>query len=731
MPSLNKLQSEAVASIDTAKALIDKVLTIMDIMINLPSISANASVNPFEFLMMLLEKVATYEQIRDFIVKYIMWVVPGMEIALKAVLLTNLKSMVSCSIDPRIPEKYRKQHKSINDRNTPNEYGIDIDIESIDYLNKLSVSPLNTYAAQNFYFGINGVDNVYKFARADDFDAFLWFVIHKGKFPMTTNLSANLGEFNNRIHGSGEYSIAESNPSLFKELNLTPSPGSSSSILPGNTFGYKNAGPNIVSMCIDAPRNPQTGDIIKNTIVPLSDDLTSVNWYVRPKDYFTENLFGSIIHKDGSTKTRDYGEEKAICNLQYIEPAYGDQEIMGIANNKVRFTILPKPYIHTPDITHGEPRWRFKRLLFDNEGNYDPNGRLTISDGEESYDAENNAIKIVTGNTTIYIDIKSGDVSVTTAGNDSIISKLVECYKGLTVYEFNYDYVMGMRFFDAKVLAATLIQSLRGISVGVNFSLQHEYKEATARINTIIKEIIEQEEVDISDCLFTFDNDKYDALLEEARKKRAKGESFGRTGSDIGSYDEIDELLKEYDSAATYHEKEETLKRVFNKVAVEVTEGTEEVDNYNVQFSFITDLLQNLITAIMNALLSPKVLMVLEVNQRLMGGTWKKFSVEDLLKSMRTIIVSMVKELRDMLIQELIKFLMTLLDPIKELLNSLVLREQLEYYAEALEHILKDCPIIWFRFANQFEEAKIDTVDYADIDTTTSKEGEKIIINRC
>ena len=180
MASLKETQVETVATIDTAKAMIDKVLTIMDIMVNMPSLSLSVSTSPMKFLLQLLEHAGvTYEDLKLWLTDFLIYVVPAMEIGLKAVLLTNLKNMVSCSIDPRIPEKYRKQHKKSTDRNTPNEYGIDIDIESIDYLDKMSVSPLSDYG-RDMYFGQYGIDDVYKFARADDFDAFLWFVIHKG-----------------------------------------------------------------------------------------------------------------------------------------------------------------------------------------------------------------------------------------------------------------------------------------------------------------------------------------------------------------------------------------------------------------------------------------------------------------------------------------------------------------------------------------------------------------------
>ena len=743
MASLKKEQSETMATVDTAKAMIDKVLTIMEIMVSMPSLSTTMSTNPMGFLLQLLEHAGvTYEDLKLWLTDFLIYVVPAMEIGVKTVLLTNLKNMVSCSVDPRIPEKYRKRHKGINERNTPNEYGIDINVESIDYLDKMSVSPLSDYG-RDMYFGLYGVDDVYKFARADDFDAFLWFVIHKGKFPMTTNVSTDLHEFNDRIHGSGSYHIAEENPSLFKELNLTPdSNENASSILPGNTFGYKEVvGANIISMCIDALRD-ENDQIVHNTLVPISDDLTSVNWYVRRKDQLGANIFGSYaaakaekteyVDKKGRTrekttgsstknKTRDYSKEKAICNLQYIDSAYGDQEITGLANNKIRFTILPKPLVHIPNIAEGEPPWRFKRMLFDAEGNYDPNGKYTIGINDDDH------LTYLGG--AIAIDAKSGSVTVT--DKEKVMKNLIECYPGLTVYEFNYDYVMGLKLFDAKVLASTLLQTLVNTRVGINLSIYQKHQEATEKIKTIIKQIVSADDTETNECFFTFDNSKYDELLRSAELKRAKRQAFGNVTKEAGVFDSVNDILKEYDSVTELHEKKDILSRAINQAAVSLSEGSDEKDRYNVEYSFVFDLIENLILAMMNAIMTPKVLMLLEVNQRIMGGTWEKFTVEDLLKAMVGVINAMVKELRDLLIQELLKLLMKVLQPIIEMLGSIIVRERLEYYADVIENIIKNCPTIWFSFGNQDLETKLDTVDYADIDVSTTRAGEQPNTNNC
>ena len=114
-----------------------------------------------------------------------------------------------------------------------------------------------------------------------------------------------------------------------------------------------------------------------------------------------------------------------------------------------------------------------------------------------------------------------------------------------------------------------------------------------------------------------------------------------------------------------------------------------------------------------------------------MGGTWEKFTMKDLLEALRVIIMAIVKEIRDMVIQELLKLVLKALEPIIQTLGSILLREQLENYSDAILEIVRNCPFIWFSFGNQDQETKLDTVDYADIDVSNTKEGEQPSTNNC
>ena len=726
MANIKGLQQDTLATIDAAKVLVDKVTAILELFNYSPSLSFNLATNPIGFLLQLLENAGvTYEQLRYFLTKFLIYTVPALEISVKAILLTNLKTMVSCSIDPRIPDEYRKKHVAPSDYNTDQRHGINIDVESIDMFDKLSVSPLSKEGYE-MYFGLEGVTDVYKFARADDFDAFLWFVIHKGRFPNSAVIS-DMNNLTDNLHGNGADSVEPSGATLLMPIEVQYSSGNPSTILPGNTFTYEGSS-HIISMCIDSIYD-DAENITHNTLVPVSDDWNSVNWYIRRKDQLWKNLGGgwdAVAKKDDNGKitgttvvykksyNRDFSKERAICNLQFIDQASTDSPINGLVNNRLRFTILPKPLIHIPNIGAGEPPWRFKRMLFDADGSYNPNGKYTLFDMGDSDSLSYGSVTI---------DPKSGDVTV--GNKEQVVKNLMECYPGLTVYEFNYDYVMGMKLFDPKVIATQLLDSLVNTRVGVNVRLDKKHQEATEAIREIIKNIINVDDSIVSDCFYSFDNSKYERLLRKAEEKRAERQSFGNTTTQISSFQSVKDILDEYDSNASLNEQFEVLNRTITEASVILSEGSDAKNAYKIHFGFVCDLIENLTMAIVYSVFSPKVLMLLQVNEVIMGGKWKAFTMEDLLKALESVIISIINEIRDLILQELLKLLHEVLDPLIKMFTALVINEQVEGYVSAIRSMIEDCPILWFRFGNEYEDTKLDTVDYADIDTSGIIAGEK------
>ena len=693
MAKKDKLISEALSKIDMAQAMADKVLIILDL------IQSNKSypldLNAMSFLMNILKSLGvSFDVIEEWLTNFLVYVIPTLELSTKAYLLSNLKNMVGCSTDPRIPEKYRKKHKSQDDTESSQERGIDIDIESIDYLDKLSISPLSDNG-KGLYFGLDGINDSYKFARADDFDAFLWFVIHKGKFPNSSIVK--LDDNNNLILGNHK-TTKNYKGSLLSSLEVTYNEDDPSTILLGNTFQYESG--RTISMCIDIKYNDK-GKILNNTIVPISDDWSSVNWYTRRANYFTKNIIGDKASKISAK--RDYSKEIPICNIQYIDQGSTDSPVIGTVNNKLRFTILPKPlvYINPKKLT-------IKKILFNENGDFDKNGKYTLSDTK--FDE-------------IFKKEKSKDFEFNEGKSKAdVIRSMYECYKGLTIYEFNYDFIMGMKLFDARSIVSALFDTLQNASLGLSVGLEERHQESTDTIKEIIKNIINTDDSTVNDCYHTFSNERYNMLLSNTANKR-----LNRTDK----FYDAKQILSASLSGDTVNE-EEVLHRAITQAKVTVTEGSDGSDEYGIANNFIFSLLNNLITAIVQSLLSPKLLMVIVVNQSMMGGgKWEKFNFSNLFKALQDIIVGIVKEVKDLIIDKLWKLVATRLDPLITITSDEIVKEQLDSYADVLREIMKYAPYVFHFIGGQRQDTKIDDVDYADIDIPSENNQDTPNTNNC
>ena len=693
MAKKDKLISEALSKIDMAQAMADKVLIILDL------IQSNKSypldLNAMSFLMNILKSLGvSFDVIEEWLTNFLVYVIPTLELSTKAYLLSNLKNMVGCSTDPRIPEKYRKKHKSQDDTESAQERGIDIDIESIDYLDKLSISPLSDNG-KGLYFGLDGINDSYKFARADDFDAFLWFVIHKGKFPNSSIVK--LDDNNNLILGNHK-TTKNYKGSLLSSLEVTYNEDDPSTILLGNTFQYESG--RTISMCIDIKYNDK-GKILNNTIVPISDDWSSVNWYTRRANYFTKNIIGDKASKISAK--RDYSKEIPICNIQYIDQGSTDSPVIGTVNNKLRFTILPKPlvYINPKKLT-------IKKILFNENGDFDKNGKYTLSDTK--FDE-------------IFKKEKSKDFEFNEGKSKAdVIRSMYECYKGLTIYEFNYDLIMGMKLFDARSIVSALFDTLQNASLGLSVGLEERHQESTDTIKEIIKNIINTDDSTVNDCYHTFSNERYNMLLSNTANKR-----LNRTDK----FYDAKQILSASLSGDTVNE-EEVLHRAITQAKVTVTEGSDGSDEYGIANNFMFSLLNNLITAIVQSLLSPKLLMVIVVNQSMMGGgKWEKFNFSNLFKALQDIIVGIVKEVKDLIIDKLWKLVATRLDPLITITSDEIVKEQLDSYADVLREIMKYAPYIFHFIGGQRQDTKIDDVDYADIDIPSENNQDTPNTNNC
>ena len=796
-------QRETFSQIDSTMAILEKLPDFVDT--TMDGLNANSfmfSMSPLGFIFNIIKALGVDEEtLKEWIVEILVYVLPAVEIGVKASLLANIKSLISCNTDPRIPLKLRKkisENVYTNILTGLNEdRGININVDAIDPEGMLNLSPF-TEPGMYKYFGIepeedtsisvngqeiksynNSSERVAKLVRADDMNAFIWYVIHKGNKQAPLRIDIDGGTF---AYNGKTYKI--SNESLFGETVITPFGSDYSEFVEGTTF-YTSKNPNNIAICVEAQRDFM-GNIKTNRLVNVSSDWFSCNWYVDKSNYYGSNLG---IKESGP---RNYDEEKGIFNLRYGKRLDFEGHEIPDAPENLKFTILPKPYVLLPSLDEQKTdggnteavhvQWRPIRLLFDAQGNPDQKGKFSLI--SESYDLQttlknkrNNGTYTIydvygieangvhTKGAELYVNTKTGKYFLDNVTN--LASVLVECYPGLTVYEFNYDYVMGMKLFDPRVVCYNLFENAANPKYNAffYFSLNklkdknlYPFLAGKQRIIEIVRTILEEDE-EVNDCFFSFSNEQYDEMLRKTEEIRYRQLPYNEGYNDGTSIDfnEINKILMDYPENGTLEEQKSVIKKALD-IACATVEDRENVttlsDSSTTKIDFLTNILQQLVAAIVDAVLSPKVLMLIMINKILMGDDGEPMNTEDLMRLVKNLVKALVKEARDLIMKKLLDYILEYLTPMALQLQAKIQSEQFAAYMAIIKLLLA-----WFNkgvqtvtrlnailnaILSKFKKRRgdseddteidlpsvLDDVTYADIYPSDIKDNEPII-NSC
>ncbi len=765
---------------EEALAFIDSILTMLEMEENSFNFSAqlDISISPMKFLLEILNRLGvSNDEIVEFIANYLIYAAPVLELTIKALLLSQLRSNIDCNNDPRIPKKYREQEKSFKTHivNNVNGEGFTINLRSIDYKGLFNLCPISPegrfyYFGTSNYFYIDGVDekfysheqavnyaynngidenkiqkyaeveNVEELIRANDFNAFLWYVFNRCKIYKSPT------EITTPTNGVNCYEVSEDIDKINVGENEEPNQPSIGSVYRhGNMYGMviksystplssmkylEDATSHVISKTVSSEKK-EVENKLTYTLVPYGNVLTGLNWYVNRRQYFNFNI-----------EERNYKDEFALFN---VAPVLGESDF----EEKINIRIKAEPKIYIPKLEFntsfernegldkvkisyaGDSLKTTKRILFNSQGQQDSSGRFSVdfNDDEETNIDGIRQFGINGGDSDIKfnIDTKTGNYFLSTESESDITSVLYECYPGRTVYEFNYDMVMGIKFFDPKVLAAQLIESITNISIGVNFDLFNSSDSfERVKIRHIIDKWVKSENTSsFSDCFYTFSNEEYEAMLNESELKRASLYPFNVSESSAQQVngEDILNILNEYKDSPKYdRENVEVLSRSFQQAMVTIGVGYDNIDKNNIQKDFILNCVEAITMIFIEALLSPKLFMIMEMNNQIMGNDGTKtfnedFLIEDFLKEFGNVIGSFINEIKDLILKHLFNLVE---EKIKELLEGvarLLLKEQIEYYTRLMNALLKACR--FSRRKSKNIDTELDNVDYADIDEVT------------
>lgn len=725
MANIKQIKSEALATIDAALSILNRF---PDLNESNTELSFNTSTNPFTFLMDLFKTTTGYNKLISILAKFISHELPILESAVKSILIAKLKDIISCSVNPFFTEDILKN-------------GIVFNVEEIDIADVLKYSPYDK-VGKYFYFDteptINEgetdfvmtddgsfievpkpkkVQNPSDLIKSDDMDALIWFMINKANKRYV---------WKPKKYRKGD----EYRPDYPFEENSQPSQEDIREHydIPLSELNEAHDSNEIT----DEEYNKQKerlDKIIENyrknyNKLKKEDGIITFEYYERSQNlrdaygeaYKLQTPYNNCLHvfigdvREKKTNLINQLEEKE----RYI---YDNEKNITLFSNKIEnknFKIqqiredklLLEEDFSKGDIDEDEYKKHLKKLnnkekTLQNDINDLLNRREQIYAAKRRLQFEIGTIKAGLENTRDqFFPFLNSD-------------KNRNYYYGKSLIEFNIDYIMSLKLFDEKSLAARLIDSLTAcLTIDLSFS----YKRLLIKneVKKMVNMITESDDLVVSDCFFTFSNDDYDAMSRQAELRKAGLLTINgdETSAVKINAEDILNSLNQINEDSNKETIQTIIEGTITNLSKELTDTSylsTDKANFGIQMNFIENLLDSLAYVIVCSVLSPKVYLLLLINLKIIGRE-TNFDLEGFIGQYKQLIADLIRSIRDRLLDYLMREIMIIIgDLVKEITIKLSV-EQARYYARLIKRLI-DC----FRKHGKSLDFNVDNVDYADI----------------
>lgn len=290
-----------------------------------------------------------------------------------------------------------------------------------------------------------------------------------------------------------------------------------------------------------------------------------------------------------------------------------------------------------------------------------------------------------------------------------------------TIFEFNHDFLSSIKLYDSKVIVAEIIEYFFGSALSVNLGFSINDEIIKQKVDGIINNVIKNDDKEINDCYYTFSNEEYNNMLENAEKNRFNIINYGDTNKEIDTSTLL-EQLDGINSTSTLHKNQTIISNVLNDITTTPGQNEQSQLSFNLQYDYQFELMRMLVYPFIRPLFTPKVIFLLLVNKKIMGSLEDIENIgldkliESLMNSLFFIIKDIIIKLKDMLLEMFLNWVLEELTPLLALFASKLLLETLNVYLSLLKQLL-DC-FIGFDINNTLKNNGIDNVNYADIINT-------------
>ncbi|MDY4159461.1 MAG: hypothetical protein SOY02_04420 [Candidatus Onthovivens sp.] len=725
MSKIKRIKEDTLATIDAALSILNRFPDLEDGNVNL---SFGTSLNPFPFLMDLFKSTAGYNQLINIISKFIASYLPAVEIAVKTLLITKLKDIISCSVNPFLTDDILKN-------------GIIFNISEIDLIDTFRYSPFDKKIGQFYYFGVFEKEEYLDektgkikersvpiipddLIKCDDMNALLWFMINRAnkryvwkptKYRHDDEFRADYPHVDG---GYGDQNTADQDrmkriyyDEPLAELNEAYNGGEMSE------NEYQDRKNEIES-------NWKTFQVKFSNKLKKEDGIVTFEFNEKSANlvdaygqkYLQQTPYNNILHVFiGDVREKSTPEIQAIVQQQ-----------RELAENEKEQEILKDKIENKQDEIDS-----FKQRFIDLDESL-ANGKIERKDYPKELKKLNNKLEVLEKDLNDLLILQKKIYAAkhrfehTIANIKSQLKATTDqyfpfldatnhrnYYYGKTLIEFNIDYIWSLKLFDAKSLTARLLDCLTGM-LTIDLNLSYKQQLVKNEVTKMVKMISESDDIVVSDCFFTFSNDDYDTMSRQAELRKAGLLTFN--GDELSAVkintEDILSTLNEINSNASEEKIQSVIEGSLMEISKQLTNTNYEMNdkvNFGIQMNFIENILNNLAYTLVMSVLSPKVYLLLLINLKIIGRE-SNFNLEEFLGQYKQLIADLIRSIRDQLLEYLQRELMIIIgDLVKELTVKLSL-EQAEYYARLIKKL-----IACFKRQRSGLDFNIDNVDYADI----------------
>ena len=256
------------------------------------------------------------------------------------------------------------------------------------------------------------------------------------------------------------------------------------------------------------------------------------------------------------------------------------------------------------------------------------------------------------------LDIRFDSLGTATRPNNSFTIKTNPVFSLRKLPDLNNSFIDKGKMIDTNKIVNSVIDILYGsISSELKKSLKQLLMEA--KIKTVIDRMIETSSNEtIDDSFFNFSNEQVYKQEEEAswRKKGIlKLECCNKIAATIPPV-LLSNFTDEMATATTFNKKE-IISTNIDRMAESNTLGSDDpTDKFNIKLNFIQQIINTLIQAISTSIISPKVVFIFLINQKIVYGQGQEYAdAIDFIKLGRNLFKLVIKKITAKIVEVLMK----------------------------------------------------------------------------